>query len=138
MGIDARMLLSRGTALLLTLCLLLAPLCVTRCNVASCLPGMPQSSTHGCHQHFANNGNSVSFSPVLPAYCQTADSLFITLPGQQVRLLQSLSNHDLLIPSAEPDSLPAETFAGMDPLPGLARDTSPGCVSIPPIVPLRL
>jgi len=132
------MLLSRGAALLLALCLLLTPLCAARCNLASCLPGVPQS-TDGCHQQSRKTGGAASFSSVLATSCPTAESLFLTLPGQQLRLLHSRSNRYSLIASAALDSLPAKTSANIDPLQILTRDSSPGdSLPTPAITPLRL
>jgi hypothetical protein len=129
---------SRSAAILLASCLLVAPLCASRCNLASCLLGVPQQSGHGCHHEFAQaGGNAISFLSILSTSCQNTDSLFIAPPVQQLRLWPSVANlHPLFL------ALPIDLFypapsGGTDVF--LARDSSPGSASsAPTISPLRV
>ena len=116
---------ARGSAFLLTLCLLIAPLCSSRCALASCLPsGMPQQPQGSCHHHAPKARSTDSFSSILPGSCQTADSLLLALPAQQFRLLPSL-NHGSRALFAVLDSAYAPVSISIDPPRIHPPDSSP-------------
>jgi hypothetical protein len=94
MRLSVRQFLSRGTASLLMLCLLIAPLCAARCNLTSCLPSsVPQQAPGGCHHAVAKSHGTANLAALPTISCQTADALLAALPAQQIRALQSSSNH---------------------------------------------
>ena len=129
---------SRSAAILLASCLLVAPLCASRCNLASCLLGVPQQSGDGCHQEFVlAGGNAISFLSILSTPCQNTDSLFIAPPVQQLRLWPSVANLHPLFPALPIDLLDPTPSGGTGVF--LARDYSPGSASsAPTISPLRV
>lgn len=132
-------LVSRGTASLLLLCLLVAPLCAARCSMVSCSPsGTGDPSSSGCHPGFAqSSGNAISFFSILSTSCRNADALFVALPGHQFRLLHTLANHPLPISLAARSPLSAKTAIGLNASRIVPRDSSPGdplfTSSIPPL-----
>ena len=134
---DILLFASRGAALLLASCLLVAPLCASRCNLASCLLGVPQQSGDGCHHELARaGGNAISFLLILSTSCQNADSLFIAPPVQQLRL-PSVANFHPLFLALPIDLLYPAPRGGTAVF--LARDSSPGSASsAPTISPLRV
>jgi len=117
---------ARGSAFLLALCLLIAPLCSSRCALASCLPtGMPQQPQGSCHHHAPKARSTDSFSSILPVSCQTTDALLLTLPVQQFRLLPS-ANHGSHALFAVLDSAYAPVSISVDPPRIHQPDASPG------------
>src|SRR5258705_1527808 len=94
MGTSKHRLLSRVGSLLVVLCLLVAPLCATRCTLSSCAnPSTHEQSATGCHHPSRySHGSSVLAGAVAPT-CHPADSLLTTLPAQQFRLLSAGLDH---------------------------------------------
>jgi len=140
MRISRLSILARCNSLLLTLCLMAAPLCATRCALASCFQtNSPQQSSTGCHHQFAESQGNFVFAAIPAASCLPTDSLFTTLSAPQSRLLLTISNHD-----APQLSASISTPAGTKPFDSsrfrnLSLDSSPGdFVEIPSITPLRL
>src|ERR1700719_338544 len=137
---SALILLSRGTASLLTLCLLIAPLCVTRCTLSSCFQvNSHQNSAPGCHHQSTQSHGSRTLAPTPALSCVPTDSFLTALPAQQQRLLPSASSYDSSWLSANQSvsSLPPvhDPIALRIPI----RDSSPGdSASVLLNVPLRL
>src|SRR5258707_6520321 len=87
-------LLSRVGSLLVVLCLLVAPLCATRCSLSSCAnPSSREQSTTGCHHPSKYSHGSSVLAGALAPTCPPADSLLTTLPAQQFRLLSAGLDH---------------------------------------------
>ena len=140
MRFAAWQILLRSTASLLTLCLLIAPLCATRCSLASCLPSSaPQQSEGGCHHAAAKSHAALALAALPAISCQTTDALLAARPAHQTRSLPSTLNKGTR-------ALSSALISSVTQAPDLAitlrasrQDSSPGSYSFhSSVAPLRI
>jgi hypothetical protein len=130
----------RSVAVVLLLCLSIAPLCATRCALTSCLPSAaPQPSGSGCHHATAKSHGKANLGVLASNACQTGDTLLASLPAQQFRLLKPISNQNAHELSASLISSVPLTSHDEVALRASRQDSSPGNFpATPSITPLRI
>src|SRR6202021_3678793 len=91
---SALILLSRGPAPLLALCLLIAPLCATRCTLSSCFDvNSHQNSALGCHHPSTQSHGSCTLAATPGPSCLPTVRFLTALPPQRHRVSPGLSIH---------------------------------------------
>jgi hypothetical protein len=121
------------------LCLIVAPLCATRCAAQPCKPASPDGHSGGCH-HSSKQTGALEFSAVTSANPCATGEIFFTTPRIEQRVVSQKSSFAATFcPLSAPHlaALPSPIHA--DHSSALASSSSPGSTfAVPSSLPLRI
>jgi hypothetical protein len=121
------------------LCLIIAPLCATRCAAQACASASSADSSGACH-HSATHAGTLEFSALTSANLCTAGEIVFTAPRIEQR---AISQESSFAPTFFSPSAPRlAAFLGLidaDDTSPLASASSPGSIlAVCPSIPLRI
>jgi len=123
----------------LILCLIMAPLCTTRCAAQACASASSADPTGACH-HSSNRTGTLEFSVVTPADLCTAGEIVFTAPRLEERAISQKSS--VATNFYSPLAFHLAGFLGTihaDGVSALSSGASPGStIAVPPSIPLRI